>query len=36
MHYLGMEAMVLDGYIKWNPGVIAASVIIAIIAVPFT
>jgi NO-binding membrane sensor protein with MHYT domain len=32
MHYLGMEAMVFDGKITWNGGVIAASVIIAIVA----
>jgi NO-binding membrane sensor protein with MHYT domain len=32
MHYLGMQAMIIDGQIHWNAGVIAASVIIAIIA----
>ena len=32
MHYLGMEAIVFPGRIKWNPGIIGASVIIAIIA----
>ena len=32
MHYLGMQGMVYDGEIEWNGGVIAASVIIAIVA----
>ena len=32
MHYLGMEAMVFPGRIQWNFGIIAASVIIAIVA----
>jgi len=32
MHYIGMEAMVVDGKIHWNAGIVAASVIIAIIA----
>lgn len=32
MHYLGMEAMVFDGNISWNAGIIAASVLIAIVA----
>lgn len=30
MHYLGMAAMVIEGHINWNVGIIAASVIIAI------
>jgi NO-binding membrane sensor protein with MHYT domain len=32
MHYVGMEAMVFDGKIEWNHGIVAASVLIAIIA----
>ena len=32
MHYIGMSAMVFDGYIEWNQGIVAASVLIAIIA----
>ena len=32
MHYLGMQAMVFDGVIEWNGGIVAASVIIAIVA----
>ena len=32
MHYIGMQAIVLDARIEWNYGVVAASVIIAIVA----
>ena len=32
MHYVGMQAVVLDARIEWNYGVVAASVIIAIVA----
>ena len=32
MHYIGMKAIVLDARIEWNYGVVAASVIIAIVA----
>jgi len=32
MHYLGMEAMSFKGYIVWNKGIVAASVLIAIVA----
>lgn len=32
MHYLGMQAMVFDGEIEWNGGVVFASVLIAIVA----
>lgn len=32
MHYIGMEAMYAHSTIRWNPGVVAASVLIAIIA----
>ena len=32
MHYVGMEAMYFDGYIEWNQGAVAASVLIALIA----
>jgi NO-binding membrane sensor protein with MHYT domain len=32
MHYIGMKAMVFDGYIRWNIGIISASVIIALVA----
>jgi len=32
MHYVGMEAMVFDGKIEWNQGIVAASVLIAIVA----
>jgi hypothetical protein len=32
MHYIGMEAMVVDCDIDWDAGVIAASVIIALVA----
>lgn len=32
MHYIGMMAMVFDGHIRWNYGVIAASVLIALVA----
>ena len=34
MHYLGMQAMVFDGVIEWNGGIVAASVIIAIVTSP--
>jgi len=32
MHYLGMQAVVLDAVIVWHSGIVAASVIIAIVA----
>eukprot|EP01033_Poteriospumella_lacustris_P019559 gene19559-14182_t len=32
MHYLGMVAMVFDGCIIWNPAIVFASVLVAIIA----
>jgi NO-binding membrane sensor protein with MHYT domain len=32
MHYLGLQAVVLDAVIVWNSGIVAASVIIAIVA----
>jgi len=32
MHYIGMEAMIFKGHIVWSPGIITASVIIALIA----
>jgi NO-binding membrane sensor protein with MHYT domain len=32
MHYLGMKAIVIDGVIDWNYGIIMASVIIALVA----
>ena len=32
MHYIGMQAIVLDARIEWNYGVVAASVLIAIVA----
>ena len=32
MHYLGMMAVVVDADIEWNAGIVAASVLIAIIA----
>jgi NO-binding membrane sensor protein with MHYT domain len=32
MHYIGMVAMEFDGHIVWNQGIIAASVLIALIA----
>jgi uncharacterized membrane protein len=32
MHYMGMQAMVFDGRIEWNAGVVAVSVIIAVVA----
>ena len=32
MHYVGMSAVVFDGYIEWNVGIVIASVIIALIA----
>ena len=32
MHYIGMDGMRFDGVIEWNIGVIAASIIIAIVA----
>lgn len=32
MHYIGMNAMVFDGYIQWNYGIVSASVIIAVVA----
>jgi NO-binding membrane sensor protein with MHYT domain len=32
MHYLGMMAIVIDADIEWNPGIVAASVIIAVMA----
>ena len=32
MHYIGMLAMVFDGYMEWNAGIIAASCLIALVA----
>mmetsp|Transcript_9141 Transcript_9141/g.15139 ORF Transcript_9141/g.15139 Transcript_9141/m.15139 type:complete len:434 (-) Transcript_9141:244-1545(-) len=32
MHYVGMVAMKFDGHIRWNPGIVAASIIIAFTA----
>jgi NO-binding membrane sensor protein with MHYT domain len=32
MHYLGMMAIVIDADIEWNLGILAASVIIAVVA----
>ena len=32
MHYIGMMAMVFDGYIVWNAGIVAASCLIALVA----
>ena len=32
MHYIGMMAMVFDGTILWNGGIVAASVLIALVA----
>jgi NO-binding membrane sensor protein with MHYT domain len=32
MHYLGMEAVVIDADIHWDAGIVAASVIIAVVA----
>lgn len=32
MHYVGMHALVFDGEIVWQPGIVAASVIIAVVA----
>jgi NO-binding membrane sensor protein with MHYT domain len=32
MHYIGMVAMRFDGYIVWNEGIVAASVLIALVA----
>ena len=32
MHYIGMMAMVFEGYIVWNAGIIAASCLIALVA----
>lgn len=32
MHYLGMVAMIFDGRIIWNPAIVFASVLVAIIA----
>ena len=32
MHYVGMMAMQFDGWIEWNPSIIAASVLIALFA----
>ena len=32
MHYIGMLAMVFDGYIVWNAGIVAASCLIALVA----
>lgn len=32
MHYVGMDAIVADAVIEWNVGIIAASVIIALVA----
>ena len=32
MHYLGMEACVFPGFIIWSPGVVFASVVVAIVA----
>lgn len=32
MHYLGMVAMIFDGRIVWNPAIVFASVLVAIVA----
>ena len=32
MHYIGMMAMVFDGYMEWNAGIVAASCLIALVA----
>lgn len=32
MHYLGMNAIIVDAEVVWEPGIVAASVIIAIVA----
>ena len=32
MHYIGMSAVVLDAELVWEPGIVAASVLIAIVA----
>lgn len=32
MHYIGMEGMVFNAHIEWNYGIVAASVIIALVA----
>jgi NO-binding membrane sensor protein with MHYT domain len=32
MHYTGMMAMVMDARVRWDPGTVAASVIIALVA----
>ena len=32
MHYLGMQACVFPGFIVWSPGVVFASIVIAIVA----
>ena len=32
MHYIGMMAMVFDGYIVWNASIVAASCLIALVA----
>ena len=32
MHYVGMMAMVFDGYMEWNAGIVAASCLIALVA----
>ena len=32
MHYIGMLAMVFDGYMEWNAGIVAASCLIALVA----
>lgn len=32
MHYIGMAAMELDGHIHWNVGIVAASIVIAVVA----
>lgn len=32
MHYLGMYAMSFSGYFDWNPGLVAGSIVIAVVA----
>ena len=32
MHYIGMGAVVFEGYIKWNIGIVVASLLIALVA----
>ena len=32
MHYIGMMAMVFDGYMEWSAGIVAASCLIALVA----